>query len=160
MIYPRRWELPAMVLISLGLLIAGLTVPVMETTTLGFWKSSYSIIDGIINLWGEGNYILSIILFVFSIIFPGGKLISQTCLWLMRFDDEQRGRIVHAVRLLGKWSMLDVFVVAILVVVTQIGGLVDASPKLGIYLFGASIFLSMIATMLIEQLASQATGSK
>lgn len=148
-----------MVFISLLLLIAGLTLPVMETTTLVFWQSSYSIIDGIIALWKDGNYILSLVLFVFSILFPSAKLLGQTCLWFIQFDDDERNRIVHAMRVLGKWSMLDVFVVAILVVVTQIGGLVDATPKLGIYIFGASIFLSMLATMLIERLASRATAS-
>lgn len=150
--FPKRVDIPFQCLASLVLLIAGLTLPVIETTQLVFWKSSYTIIDGIINLWKDGHYVLSIVIFVFSIIFPAIKLGGQGWLWFQPFDAARRQRWIRAIRVLGKWSMLDVFVVALVVVITQSGGLLDATPKLGIYLFGASIALSMIVTMQMDMM--------
>lgn len=148
--FPKRVDIPLQCLTSLALLIAGLTLPVIETTQLVFWKSSYTIIDGIINLWKDGHSVLSILIFVFSIIFPAIKLGGQGWLWFQPFDASRRQRWIRAIRVLGKWSMLDVFVVALIVVITQTGGLLDATPKLGIYLFGASIALSMTVTMQMD----------
>ena len=47
---------------------------------------------------------------------------------------------------LGKWSMLDVFVVAMMVIITKISGFASAQPRIGIYFFGASVFLAMLTT--------------
>jgi paraquat-inducible protein A len=148
--FPKRVDIPLQCLASLVLLIAGLTLPVIETKKLVFWKSSYTIIDGIVNLWKDGHYVLSILIFVFSIIFPAIKLSGQGWLWFQPFDAERRQRWIRAIRVLGKWSMLDVFVIAVIVVITQTGGLLDATPRLGIYLFGAAISLSMIVTMQMD----------
>jgi paraquat-inducible protein A len=153
--FPRRVDIPIQCLASLALLIAGLTLPVLETQKLVFWKSSYTIIDGIINLWKDGHYALSILIFVFSIIFPAIKLAGQAWLWFRPFDAERRQAWAHTINALGKWSMLDVFVVAVVVVITQTGGLLDASPRPGIYFFGAAIALSMLVTMQLNALIRQ-----
>ena len=54
--------------------------------------------------------------------------------------------------LLGKWSMLDVFVIAVTIVVTKISRFAEAEARLGIYFFGASILLTMFTTERIESL--------
>ena len=55
--------------------------------------------------------------------------------------------------------MLDVFVVAITIVITKISGLVEAEAHVGIYVFAVSVILSMIATMRIEKLAIRTHGA-
>jgi paraquat-inducible protein A len=59
---------------------------------------------------------------------------------------------VHWLGVLGKWSMLDVFVVAITIVITKISSFAKAEARLGLYFFGASIMLAMLATGWIERI--------
>ncbi len=70
-------------------------------------------------------------------------------------DEKQRQRLLYWLGILGKWSMMDVFVVAITVVLVKAGGLVNAEPQRGIYVFGAAVLSSMIVTMLFDSIAAK-----
>jgi paraquat-inducible protein A len=156
--HARRVDVPILLLLSAGLLIAGLLLPVLHTEKLVFWHDSYSILTGILALVEEGYYVLAAILFLFSMIFPAAKLIMLTFVWLARFEATTRARMLRRLEIVGRWSMLDVFVVAVFIVATQLGWLISAEPRIGLYLFAAAVLMSMIATMIIEKLASRTDG--
>jgi len=150
---PRHLEVPALLLVSAILLIFGLTLPTVTLKELVFWKHTFSILSGIQNLFKEGHYFLSVIIFLFSVVFPIAKLATLGTLWFARLPRRKRLFLLRWLGALGKWSMLDVFIVAIMIVISMTSGLMSAEPHVGIYIFGASIMLSMIATMRMNRLS-------
>jgi len=155
--YPWRIEVPLLMLASLGLLFMAYSLPLMSVEKLVYWKNEYSIIAGVRGLWEERQYSLAIILFFFSIVFPLFKLAALGFLWAVRLAEPKRQAVLHWLGILGKWSMLDVFVVAILIVLVKLGPLVKVRPQPGVYWFAAAVFLSMITSMYVDRLARKAS---
>ena len=116
-VYPRAgWIIVMMLVGSLGFFIAGIFLPFTAVTKLWLFKNQVSVYRGLIVLWHAGELFLFLILFVFTILFPFVKINSMLGLWLWpRLGREQAQCVYHFVSNLGKWSMLDVFVLAILV---------------------------------------------
>jgi paraquat-inducible protein A len=151
--YPHLWIVPAALVVCLGLLVAGLSLPLLHTTQLLFWQSHYSVWTGIVSLWHQGEYLLAIVVFLFSMIFPFIKLGALATIWFRPLTAAARTRLLRGLEGLGKWSMLDVFVVAILIVLVKLGPLASVQPRVGVYLFTAAIVTSMLTTMAIDRLA-------
>jgi len=89
-------------------------------------------------------------LFFFSIVFPVFKLAMLGLLWGVRLSEQKRQAVLHGLGILGKWSMLDVFVVAIPMVLVKLGPLARLQPQRGVYRFAATMLLSMIASMYVD----------
>lgn len=153
--YPKRWDVPILIVVSTGLLIAGLSLPVMHTTKLVFWKDEYSIWSGIRALFEESHYGLGVLLLFFSVVFPFAKLAALGGIWFVPVKAGWRKRTLFWLKVLGKWSMLDVFVIAIIVVISQMGGLLEAEARIGVYIFGAAIIGSMMASFMVDHLAGK-----
>ncbi|HUI05374.1 MAG TPA: paraquat-inducible protein A [Verrucomicrobiae bacterium] len=151
--YPRRFEVPLLILLSFGLLLMGLSRPLMKVEKMVFWKNEYSVLQGVRSLWEQSQYALATILFFFSIVFPVVKLTALALIWYMPLPEQKRQTGLHWLGLLGKWSMLDVFVVAILIVLVKLGPLAKIEPQRGLYWFAAAILTSMITSMYVERLA-------
>jgi paraquat-inducible protein A len=152
--HPWRLDIPLLLSISLVLLARGLTMPAMEIRTLIFWVDQYSIITNIQNLWAHGKRPASVALALCSIAYPLIKISSLCFLWLVPFPATWRSRFVRSLRLLGRWSLLDVAAVTVIVVGSRtLGFLVDANPLGGIYVYAAAICLLMAATILMDRLA-------
>ena len=154
-LYPRKYGIPSTLVISAVLLITGLLLPCITLKELVFWKSTFSVLTGIQSLFTEGHFILGIIIVLFSVLFPFFKLIVLSVLWYLPLGETQRNSYIHWLGILGKWSMLDVFVVAITIVITKLSGLAHAEPRIGIYFFFGAILLAMIATERIEKLIKE-----
>ena len=151
-LYPRRWDIPLLTLLSTGMLTAGLSLPVLTVRKL--WeKNTFSIWTGIENMWASKEYFLAAIIFFFSLIFPITKLAILFVTWFARLKEESRKRLLIFLGILGKWSMLDVFVTAIMMVWLKLGALADAEAEEGIYYFAVSILLAMAVTSLQLKLA-------
>ncbi|HXV18763.1 MAG TPA: paraquat-inducible protein A, partial [Candidatus Omnitrophota bacterium] len=103
----------------------------------------------------ENERLLAVVIFLFSVIFPAIKLSMLSVLWYWKFTEARRRFLIDWIGQLGKWSMLDVFVLAITIVITKTSKFVEAEPKPGIYVFAASILLAMIVTMRVEYLAKK-----
>jgi paraquat-inducible protein A len=144
---PKRIDIVVLIILSIYLLIVGLTLPILTVRKL--WNSNtYSILTGIENLWDEKYYFLAIIIFIFSIIFPIAKLISLSIVWVVRLSDEHRKKLIYFMEIFGKWSMLDVFVSAIIIVWVKLGALASAKAENGIYFFAVSVLLTMVVSSL------------
>jgi paraquat-inducible protein A len=152
------WYLNALIIglvaVSAVLLWMGLEFPVL--TIRQMWtKNTFSVLSGIQALQDEGHRGLAALLFFFSIVFPVAKIVALAVIWCVRMTDAARRTVLHWLMVLGKWSMLDVFVVAVIVVAVKMGLFADAFPQKGIYYFGFSVLLSMAATSLIHFLATK-----
>ena len=157
-IYPRRFEVPLLILASLGVFLVSLTLPLMRIEKKIMWKhwqNDYSVITGVKGLWSDNAYALAIILFFFSVVFPFVKLVVLSAVWVVRLPEKHRQKLLHWLGILGKWSMLDVMVVAILIVLVKIGPLAKVEAQSGVYVFATAILLSMITTMYVDYLAKK-----
>ena len=157
--HPRHVLVPVALLASTGLLLTGLSLPLMHAQQMIFWKSSYSVWTGVVALWHANELLLAAVLFFFSIVFPVAKLSALAVIWWVRLADGQREVLLHWLEMLGKWSMLDVFVVAILIVLVKLGPLARVSPRVGVYVFTAAILVSMLTTMHVTRLAHRCLRS-
>jgi paraquat-inducible protein A len=155
--YPRRIEVPLLILTSFVLLLIALSMPLMSVEKMVLWKNDYSVIAGIHGLWEQGQYALAVILFFFSVVFPLFKLAMLGFIWFIRLAERKRQTVLHWLGILGKWSMLDVFVVAILIVLVKLGPLAKVQPQRGVYWFAAAIFLSMVTSMYVDSLAQKSS---
>ena len=143
---------PGAILFSAALLFTGLSLPLLHAQQM-FWKSRYSIWQGVVALWHQQERGLAAVLFVFSIIFPIVKLAGLWILWFWRMREADRARLLRGLSALGRWSMLDVFIVAIMIVLVKLGPLAKVEPRVGVYVFAAAILCSMVTTMYVERVA-------
>ena len=150
--FPRHFEIPGMLFLSTVLLIAGLCMPLMKVEKMMFWKNEYSVLTGIAGLFSDHEYFLSAILFFFCLVFPIVKLGTLWFLWQFKCVEDTREKIFEWLGILGKWSMLDVFVVSILIVAVKLGPMASVHPREGVYIFAVSIILSIATTTWIERL--------
>ena len=93
---------------------------------------------------------------MFTICFPFVKLTAMLVLWLWpRLDIEHARRLFHFVSNMGKWSMLDVFVVAILVLTIKSSGLASIRVGEGFFLFFISVMLTQFASLWTGRVVSR-----
>lgn len=160
--HPKQFIVPLALVGSSVLCFIALSLPLLQAHQQFLWKrwqSSYSVWTGVVALWHQQDYVLAAVLFLFCIVFPVVKLIALAVIWYAKLAEQEREALLHWLGVLGKWSMLDVFVVAILIVLVKLGPLAQVQPQVGVYVFAAAILCSMLTTMYIERLARRTSRS-
>jgi paraquat-inducible protein A len=143
----ERLPIILMLLLSLALFLAGLFRPFTRITKLWLFDSDVSVYQGLITLFKEQEIFLFGILLIFTVLFPFVKISALLTLWLKPGMTAQTMSRVHGfVSNMSKWSMLDVFVVAVLVVLIRSGGLARIKAQDGLLLFCASVVLTQIVS--------------
>lgn len=127
--------------------------PMMKTETLGgFGSASEStIFEGVLTLVHHGDWLIALVIFIASIVVPMGKFVA--IIWLARVagrpaqEDEahHRLRVFEFVEFIGRWSMIDVFVVAILAALVQLGFVVSIHPGIAAVSFALSVAFTMLS---------------
>jgi len=143
----RGWDrlVPAALLAALALLAAGLALPVMTVDRFFVFSSHFSILQSLDALWRNREYLLFAAVGLFSVVFPAAKLGTGLALWFCADPKSERGaRLLAWIDGLGRWSMLDVFLLAILLVTIRSQG-VGARTEIGLYLFAAAVVTSILA---------------
>jgi paraquat-inducible protein A len=144
----------ALLLAAFAFLVAGLLRPFTQVTKLWVFEDQISVLKGLGTLWGEGEMFLFFILLIFTVCFPILKIFSLLTLWLKAGLTRERLELLHRlVSHLGKWSMLDVFIVAILVLAMRSGGLGEIQIQDGLFLFCTSVLLTQIGSLWIGHIA-------
>ncbi|MGC3960915.1 MAG: paraquat-inducible protein A [Verrucomicrobiota bacterium] len=152
----ERMPIVLMLLLSLALFLAGLFRPFTQVTKLWLFDNDVSVYNGLITLYQERELFLFGILFIFTVIFPFIKITALLVLWLKPgLTLQQMARVHDFVAHLGRWSMLDVFVVAVLVVLIRSGGLATIKAQDGLLLFCASVVLTQIASSWTGRIAKK-----
>lgn len=126
------------------------TLPMMLTTNLQGTRSD-TIISGVIALWESGNWDLALIVFVASVLVPVLKIIVLALLLLSvryrwAWAQIERARLYRMIETIGRWSMLDIFVVALLIALVRFGGLGQVNAGNGAVAFAAVAILTMLAS--------------
>ncbi len=142
----RTW---ALLIAAYVLFVPANVLPVMQTGSL-FGAQTDTIMSGVIFLWVTGSWPLALIIFVASIAVPASKLLALTYLLVSvqrrsAWARQQRTRLYRVLELVGRWSMVDIYVAAILAALVQFGGLMSIRPGPGAIAFGAVVVLTMFA---------------
>ena len=156
--FPRHYGTPALLVLASVSLALGLYLPLLQIEKMLFWENSYSVVTGVFGLAEDGQYVLATVVFFWSVVFPIAKLALLYWLWFGRTDRDQRALVLRWLDKLGKWSMLDVYIVAVLIVAVKLGPLAEVTVRPGLYVFGAAVLLSMLVGARIEKLARRARG--
>lgn len=144
----RTW---AFLLAAAILYLPANLLPIMQTTTF-FTPVNDTILSGVVRLWQADSYDLAIIVFVASIVVPLLKIgvlllllvtVQRRSHWAL----EHRARLYRLVEFIGHWSMLDVFVVALLVALVHFKSFALVLPGGGAVAFAAVVVLTMLASM-------------
>lgn len=152
--FPRQAvQLRALIGLTSLCLIIGLFAPMLTIEKFVVIENSFSLVSGIFELLKEGQWLLFVLLAVFSIVLPLLKLfvlyrlVASTAI----VSHYQR----HLVRMhdYGKWSMLDVFVVAILIVAVKLGYIFEVQVHIGLYAFAVAVLLTMYITARVIKLS-------
>ncbi|WP_233828261.1 paraquat-inducible protein A [Paraburkholderia sp. ZP32-5] len=144
----RTWAL----LIAAALLyIPANLLPVMHTSSL-FGSEDDTIMSGVVYFWTSGDWPLAVIVFIASIMVPMLKLsvlalLTITAQRRSRWRPQQRTTLYRMVERIGRWSMLDVFVVTLTVALVRFKSLAVITAGPGAIAFGSVVILTMIASM-------------
>lgn len=142
----RSW---AFLITAYILYIPANILPIMQTRSL-LGNQSDTILSGVIYLWNSGSWPIAAVIFIASIMVPLVKMFALTLLLISvqrrsTWRPLERTRLYRAVELVGKWSMVDVFVVAILVTLVQLGSLATVTAGPGAVAFGIVVVLTIFA---------------
>lgn len=144
----RTW---ALLIAACIMYIPANMMPVMITNTF-FDSHQDTILSGIIFFWASGEWGLAAVVFIASFLVPLLKLASLFILLISAQQKStwrqlERAKLYRMIELIGRWSMLDVFVVSLLVGLVQIQGFAQITAGVGIIAFGAVVVLTMLASI-------------
>jgi paraquat-inducible protein A len=147
----RSW---ALLVAAVILYIPANLLPMMKTSSL-FGSQSDTIMSGVVYFWTSGSWYLALIIFFASVMVPLLKMIALALLLVSvqrrsRWQPEQRARLYRLVEFVGRWSMLDIYVVAVIVALVQLKAIATIQPGPGAAAFGAVVVLTMFSAMAFD----------
>ena len=150
------WIIVLTLFAALGLFVTGIFLPFTAVTKLWVFENQISVYQGLLVLWKESELFLFLILFVFTVCFPFVKITALLALWLYPgLTGDQAKSFFKFVSNMGKWSMLDVFVVAILVLTVKSGGVASIKVQSGFFLFFIAVMLTQGASLWTGRIAAR-----
>ena len=148
-----QWTLSLLITSIMFYLPANL-LPVMVTDLLGT-KMPSTIMAGVVHLWVGGSYPVAGVIFIASIMVPTLKMIAIA--WLCwnasgrgKSDNEKMHLVYEIVEFVGRWSMIDVFVIAVLASLVRMGGLMNIYPDLGAVMFALVVVITMFSAIIFD----------
>ena len=149
---PRAYSPLRNVVLSLLIILAtvffalGVTLPVIRFTTVYVWTNEHSIATIIYALYQDKEFFLCGVIFAFSVLFPFLKLFYLlTLVTSPDLPHEFRQRSFTAMEWLGRYSMTDVMVLALIIFYVNSSGYTEADVQPGVYFFAASVLMTMFA---------------
>ncbi|MGY3961393.1 paraquat-inducible protein A [Aeromonas popoffii] len=144
----RTW---ALLLTSVILYVPANLYPIMDTVFLGD-DSPSTILGGVVLLWALGSYPIAAVIFIASVVVPLVKIMAL--LWLCYMVQRGHGasplgklKLYRMTEFVGRWSMIDVFVVAILAGLIRLDNLMTIYPGPAAVAFAGVVLITMVAAM-------------
>lgn len=147
----RTW---ALLITAAILYIPANLLPIMTVSTLGQGEGD-TIMSGVITLVQHGMFPIAAVVFIASILVPTFKLVGIALLLFsvqrhQPLSARQRIIMYRFIEFIGRWSMLDIFVIAILVAVVNFGRLASIEANLGAVAFASVVILTMLAAVTFD----------
>ncbi|GGA79766.1 paraquat-inducible protein A [Neiella marina] len=148
---PNLDRVLAFLIASVVLYIPANVLPIMDTSLLG-GSDPATIMGGVILLWQLKSYPVAMVIFIASVMVPLAKMVAIA--WLAysvkstrNYDPQRQLKLYRLTEFVGRWSMIDVFVVAILAALIRIDGLIVIYPGPATVSFAGVVILTMISAM-------------
>lgn len=143
----RTW---AYLIAATVLYIPANLLPIMSTSNVFEGETLHTILGGIEELRHGGDWMLALIVFIASIAVPLLKIgallvLAVTAQRGSRWRQVERAQLYRMIEAVGHWSMLDVFVVVVLVGMVRFGAFASVSPEPGLLAFGGVVIATMLA---------------
>ena len=153
-----RW-IGLVLVAALALLAAGLFLPAIEISSLFFLSREFSLVESVFSFLEAGDYFLFAVTFVFSILFPTFKIVTGLVLWhAADLSGSSARSLLNGLTAASKWSMLDVFIIALAVLVADGRLLTGADIRVGAIVFSVSVLISTWAVRRLSLLANAASA--
>lgn len=148
-------RLLALLLAALILFLPSNLYPIMFTSYLGS-SSGSNIVEGAISLWNMGSWFVAGVIVIASLFIPAFKIIALGYLMFkVKFGTVNHphmlSRLYHYVAFVGKWSMIDVFVVIIMTSAVRMGSLMTIDPGFAVITFCSVVFITMFAASSFDE---------
>lgn len=139
----------ALTICAILLYIPAMLYPIMEVTRLGV-KIESTILEGVISFLGQGSYFIAIVVFTASVIIPMIKLVGLLFIFIslkinVKMHNNRKILIFKFVEAIGKWSMIDIYVVALLASIVQLDEIFNIKGGIAATSFALMVILTMIA---------------
>lgn len=123
--------------VSFGL---GISLPLIRFDRFYFLSDTPSLIDVTFELWNTGEFLLTFLVVLFSIVFPLAKMLTAF------HAASHNSQLPQWVSILGKWSLMDVLLVAIVIFAAKTSGFASAFAQPGVWFYTISAVLTAVAT--------------
>lgn len=145
-----------LLLLALATLIIGITAPLLTLIKFSFLENTVSLLSTVQQFYVEKEWFLFIIIALFSLCVPVIKITSLLLILNVSYSHGSfLDKTLQVIETIGKWSMLDVFVVALLLVSVKLGALAKVEVHYGLYAFATSVLLTMGLSYWIHRLSKQ-----
>ena len=139
----------ALTICAILLYIPAMLYPIMEVTRLGV-KIESTILEGVVSFIEQGSYFIAIVVFTASVIIPMIKLVGLLFIFIslkinVKMHNNRKILIFKFVEAIGKWSMIDIYVVAILASIVQLDEIFNIKGGIAATSFALMVILTMIA---------------
>ncbi len=132
--------------VSAALIVVGITqTSIWKPSQFGFGGAEYNLFGIVATLFESGLGFLGLVVIFFSGIFPMAKTVTAAVIF--RQGAEPSPKLAALLNILGKWSMLDVFLAALLIGISQLSIYIGFQTRPGLYYFTAGVLLNNLATM-------------
>lgn len=142
-----RFVLAILLPMATGCFVLGLVLPLMKMERLYFLEDKPSLVEIVSGLWLDGDTVLAAVVAVFSILFPALKLLG---LHLAVLGTSARVPL-SMFATLGKWSMMDVMLVALVVFAAKTSGLASAAALPGLWLYAIATLLTAVSAVIARR---------
>jgi paraquat-inducible protein A len=145
--------------VALIVLVVGMVMPFISMSKLGTSRV-FSLVGGIIELFQTGNVFIGSVLLLFSVVFPIIKLVMLLLATssLVSMSDRARRRMHKIAVVTGKYSLLDLLVVAVMIVLVKFGEFAEVGARPGTILFCVAVLLSIVAGLCVNFDETKAEG--
>lgn len=157
----RNFVLSFFIIIATVFFALGIILPVIRFTTVYVWTNEHSIATIIWALYENKEFFLCAVVFAVSVFFPFLKLLYLlTLVTSPDISPEFRARSISTMEWLGRYSMTDVMVLALMIFYVNSSGYTEATVLPGVYFFAASAIITMLAYGWANSVGPPSRGSQ
>lgn len=139
--------------LALGLFLLGVLSPIMTIEQFYLFEDQFSVLTALNLLFDDGQAGLALLIGCFSLLLPLLKLlVLARAIREYAESGQVTGTLLHWIHRYGRWSMLDVFVIAVLIVGFKLSAFASIQLHLGLWAFAGGLLLMLVLTSVLQRL--------
>jgi uncharacterized paraquat-inducible protein A len=146
------WAMPLILLVAFASIIIAIELPFLRINKAILHSNSFSIVQGTDALIGERHFMLAAFMILFLIVFPLLNIAMMTHTWFTNRTPKSHFRRLEMIRIIGEWSMMSVFLLALGLLLTEGREMVTTQVRSGAIAIAISTAICVIAIRLARWL--------